>query len=391
MPAIDINLFAGAGGMALGLTASGFAPSLLYEFDQHACATLRDNDIPIKPALLDGIREVDVRDVDWREVQGLATPVRLLAAGVPCQPFSLAGKHLAERDDRNLFPELFRAIRSLEPQALLIENVSGLLRPSFRPYFTYLMWQLESPSLAPTLGESWSDHRSRLQFHRDSDGFQPEYRVSWKMLDGADYGVPQNRRRVFIVAIRHDLPLTYRFPQPTHSRAALKRVQHSGEYWDRYGIPTSRHQSPPPPPKEESELLSPWVTVRDAISTLPNPAPSQDGARMNHWAIPGARLYPGHSGSRLDWPSKTIKAGVHGVPGGENVVVNRRGEIRYYTLRETARIQTFPDHYQFNGARIHVTRQIGNAVPPRIAQAVSRPLFALLSAITSVVKDYTHG
>ena len=99
---------------------------------------------------------------------------------------------------------------------------------------------------------------------------------------------------------------------------------------------------------------------------------------MNHWRIPGARSYPGHSGSRMDWPAKTIKAGVHGVPGGENTIVEDNGAFRYFTLRETARIQTFPDTHFFEGARIHVTRQIGNAVPCDLAAAVGRPLFEFI-------------
>ncbi len=100
---------------------------------------------------------------------------------------------------------------------------------------------------------------------------------------------------------------------------------------------------------------------------------------MNHWRIPGARLYNGHMGSALDMPSKTIKAGVHGVGGGENTVIEDDGAARYYTLRETARIQTFPDEHFFTGARLHVTRQIGNAVPCLLAEALALPLYAMLN------------
>jgi len=80
---------------------------------------------------------------------------------------------------------------------------------------------------------------------------------------------------------------------------------------------------------------------------------------MNHWKLQGAKSYPGHSGSTMDWPAKTIKAGVHGVPGGENTIIEDAGTFRYFTLREAARIQTFPDEHLFKGARIHITRQIG--------------------------------
>jgi DNA (cytosine-5)-methyltransferase 1 len=95
---------------------------------------------------------------------------------------------------------------------------------------------------------------------------------------------------------------------------------------------------------------------------------------MNHWDITGARSYRGHTASKLDWPSKTIKAGVHGVPGGENTFVDDKGRFRYYTLREAARIQTFPDSHVFCGARADITRQIGNAVPCVLAEVIAKPL-----------------
>ena len=107
---------------------------------------------------------------------------------------------------------------------------------------------------------------------------------------------------------------------------------------------------------------------------------------MNHFVIPGARAYHGHAGSALDWPSKAIKAGVHGVPGGENTVLDAKGRIRYYTLREAARIQTFPDSHTFVGRRIHVTRQIGNAVPVVLAESISRPLLGLLAGSPTPVR-----
>jgi DNA (cytosine-5)-methyltransferase 1 len=126
------------------------------------------------------------------------------------------------------------------------------------------------------------------------------------------------------------------------------------------------------------------MTVRDALSNLPKPEGKSEDASMNHWIIPGARAYPGHEGSTLDWPSKTIKAGVHGVPGGENTIVMDDGTVRYYTLREAARIQTFPDQHHFAGARIHVTRQLGNAVPCLLATKVAEPLFELLCGDSEV-------
>jgi DNA (cytosine-5)-methyltransferase 1 len=123
----------------------------------------------------------------------------------------------------------------------------------------------------------------------------------------------------------------------------------------------------------------PWITVRQALKGLPKPTNNESDAWMNHWIIDGARTYGGHSGSSLDWPSKTIKAGVHGVPGGENTLIDSTGRFRYYTLREAARLQTFPDNHFFSGARIHVTRQIGNAVPCALATILGQALHPLTS------------
>jgi DNA (cytosine-5)-methyltransferase 1 len=113
-----------------------------------------------------------------------------------------------------------------------------------------------------------------------------------------------------------------------------------------------------------------WRTVRDAISGLPDPRNETAHSMANHEYRSGARPYAGHSGSVLDEPSKTIKAGAHGVPGGENMLVLDNGDLRYYTVRESARIQTFPDDYLFHGSWTESMRQIGNAVPVRLARIV---------------------
>src|SRR6202035_5497237 len=109
-------------------------PTAMYEKDKYACRTLRRNLTSHSPTLHGTVEETDVAEIKW---QPGSKPVRLLAAGAPCQPFSLGGKHLAEQDGRNLFPEIFRAVRALQPKAVLLENVRGLARPSFRPYFDY--------------------------------------------------------------------------------------------------------------------------------------------------------------------------------------------------------------------------------------------------------------
>lgn len=369
---MDIDLFAGAGGLAIGLERAGFSPTAMYEKDKYACNTLRRNITSETPTLQGTVEETDVADVTW---QPGTRPVRLLAAGAPCQPFSLGGKHLAEQDGRNLFPEVFRAVRALQPKAVLLENVRGLARPSFRPYFEYILRQLRFPSIKPKHDELWQEHSARIIAHESSTKHEPEYQVSWAPFDAADFGVPQNRLRVFIVGTQVDLP-AYEFPKRTHSKEALLRDLSNGVYWERHGLKKTKHGCVETPQCENATL--PWKTVRDALRDLPAPADSQEEAIMNHWTVLGARAYVGHAGSKLDWPSKTIKAGVHGVPGGENILVDDNGFVRYFTLRETARLQTFPDKHHFEGARLHATRQIGNAVPCDLAEAVGAPLFKLL-------------
>ena len=126
----------------------------------------------------------------------------------------------------------------------------------------------------------------------------------------------------------------------------------------------------------------PWRTVRDAICDLPDPRASARGTILNHVAIPGARAYPGHSGSPLDAPSKTLKAGDHGVPGGENTVRLSPRDVRYLTLREAARLQTFPDDYYFPGSWTESMRQLGNAVPVELGRQVARSVHDCLVAAT---------
>jgi DNA (cytosine-5)-methyltransferase 1 len=374
---IDVELFAGAGGMAQGLRLAGFGPAHLHELDPYACETLRGS--RRGPSGEDDwtVYEGDLRSLDWSTVDG---PVRLLAGGAPCQPFSLAGKHLAHDDGRNLFPLVFDAMRALHPAAVMLENVRGLLRESFTPYWEYILAQVAYPSITPRPNELWEDHYRRIRQRRRSVEAEPEYHVSVKVVDAADYGVPQNRYRVFMVAMRADLP-PFRFPKPTHSRHALVRAQALCAYWDERGLPRRRPLlTNGSLPLDVDDGSKPWVTVRDALRGVPEPSDSEEGAEMNHWTIPGARAYHGHLGSPLDWPSKAIKAGVHGTPGGENTVLDHKGRIRYYTLREAARIQTFPDSHVFQGRRKHVYRQIGNAVPVALAAAIARPLRALLAA-----------
>ena len=166
-PLTSVELFTGAGGLALGVTAAGFKHRLLIEYNKHSCATLRENRDAWGPDC--NIHEGDVRKFDFRPFAG----VDLLAAGAPCQPFSIGGKHRAHADDRNLFPEVFRAQREMRPRAVMIENVRGLLRASLAEFVEYIQLQLAHPDILPDKSsdpDAWLEHlpalnRSRLVGH----------------------------------------------------------------------------------------------------------------------------------------------------------------------------------------------------------------------------------
>ena len=365
---IDVELFAGAGGLTLGLTAAGLAPDYLFENNKHCCATLERNSRGPPRWVTGEICKEDVGAIDWSTI---GKPVRVLSGGPPCQPFSFGGKHLAERDGRNQFPSTLRAVRALRPAVVFLENVPGFARSSFRPYLEYVVRQLECPSVVPRHGELWDDHDRRLQRHQAARGYTREYRVKWWLVSAADFGVAQARVRVVFVATRADLPAVAS-PTPTHSRAALVQEQESGDYWRKRGLRKKRRPEWPRRVQAgEGAAIGieyePWSTVRDALAGLSSPS-RVENAEDNHWLIPGARLYQRHSGSEPDWPAKTIKAGVHGVAGGENVLLLENGRHRYFTLREMARLQCFPDDYCFTGPRSRIIEQIGNAVPVDLAR-----------------------
>jgi len=264
----------------------------------------------------------------------------------------------------------------------------GLVRPKFRNYFEYIRLQLEHPDVTKYDGEDWIEHLSRLEeYHISGDRHGLHYRVVAQAVNAADYGVPQSRFRIFFVGFREDLGIRWTFPAPTHSASALTAEKVDGSYFE-------RHQIVKPKEIEQIRIVSsafkhiastkPWVTVRDAISDLPHPS-ILDGAITEltaHNFRPGAKSYHGHTGSKLDEPSKTIKAGVHGVPGGENMIITDDGSVRYLTIRECARLQTFPDRFQFHPTWSRAVKQIGNAVPVALAEAIGRTIYAALNKVT---------
>ena len=377
----SVELFAGAGGLAIGMSNSGFRHAAVLEWNHDACETFRGNQHDAWP-----LYEGDVRRFEYSALKD----IMVVSGGPPCQPFSMGGKHLGFSDERDMFPEAVRAVRELRPKAFIFENVKGLMRESFSEYFEYILLQLAHPGLIRRgAQESWRDHLSRLEKHQTSRGARADYNVVFRLLNAANYGVPQRRERVFFVGFRADLGIEWAFPDATHSEDALLRSQWiDGGYWDRHRVAvrqrpalSARNASRAEKLRFDSDVLFPkqaWSTVRDAIQGLPDPEKTFDCAIANHVFMPGARSYPGHTGSPLDEPAKTLKAGDHGVPGGENMLTRPDGSLRYFTVREAARLQTFPDHYVFRGSWSEAMRQLGNAVPVRLAESVASSVSAAL-------------
>ena len=348
----SIELFSGAGGLALAVHMAGFEHQLLVEADDNAYETLRHNK---ENGVLPGVS-------DWPIVHDLVEStdlhnygeIDLCAAGIPCQPFSNGGRRRGVEDHRNMFPVFANALATIRPKAFLLENVNGLINGKMASHMEYIVLQLSHPSNAPGDGQTWQEHYEQLRAERVEDA---DYIVSFKVLNAADYGVPQFRKRIFIVGLRQDLRTNWNFPTPTHSKEALLVKQGKAE-------------------KDETKKEA-WVTVEEAIGGLPDFG-SEDAEAMQHTRIPGARRYRGHSGCPLNLPAKSLKAGVHGVGGGENMLRYRNGKVRYFTVRECARLQTFPDTWAFKGAWSTITKQLGNAVPLKLATAVAKSVKSAL-------------
>lgn len=363
----SVELFAGGGGLAFGTRLAGFSSEVVADWDRRACNTLRTNFL--QSGSVDASHRViegDIRHVDWSII---SPGVDLVSGGPPCQPFSAGGLGRAAEDERDMFPATAEAIRVLQPRAFIIENVRGLTRSAFSAYFNYIKLRLAHPEIKSRPGELWSEHHARLLKEHKHAQSDIRYEVSSTLVNAADYGVPQQRWRVFIVGFRQDQHVNWSFPQPTHSAGALRLAQDNGSYWDKHRIVCSDRQPIRVSITLEDHLLKPWRTVRDALDGLPNPG---SGHVLNHIFQPGARIYPGHTGSYIDAPAKALKAGVHGVPGGENMIRYPDGSVRYFTIREAARIQTFPDSFHFDGPWSEAMRQIGNAVPVLLAEKVAR-------------------
>lgn len=356
----SVELFSGCGGLALGLSRAGFSHERLVEWNACAVATVEHNAEAGLEHIADWpIERADVRYVDWKGHAGAT----LVAGGPPCQPFSIGGKGNGDGDHRDMWPQAIRAVREIRPDAFLFENVRGLLRPKFAPYLATIVAGLATP-----------DRKTDLR-----------YEVRVQQVDAANFGAPQRRHRVLIFGYRSDLGATPAEIKATHSRERLLWDQFvTGDYWREHGLKRSidsfaaidaamvrKLRARDVAPTEER-----WVTVRDALKGLGEP-----NGVGNHLHQPGARAYKGHTGSPLDQPAKALKAGDHGVPGGENMMVMDSGDVRYFTIREAARLQGMPDGYEFPRSWTESMRQLGNAVPTQLANAAGTSLREGLKAL----------
>lgn len=369
------ELFAGCGGLALGMSRAGFVHRHMAEFDQEAVATVLHN----KAKGIEHVRDwpmglQDVREIDWRKL----TALDLVSGGPPCQPFGIGGKKRGQDDRRDMWPEAIRAVREARPRLVLFENVRNLAGPRFRSYLEWIVASLERPGVVRLASESHEEHLARLRAAESPK----DYRIAWQLVNAADFGAAQIRHRVLIFGIRRDLDVLPSAMAPSHSRDRLLWEQYvTGEYWKRHGLKRRDTAILLQDRRRVEELRRlhtepnglPWVTIRDVLIGLGEP----DGKR-NHLLQVGAKVYPGHTGSPLDLPAKALKAGDHGVPGGENMMVRDDGAVRYFTTREAARLVGLPDEYEFPRSWSESMRQLGNAVPAPLGAAAGRWLTTMI-------------
>ena len=371
----SVELFSGCGGLALGLSKAGFHHEAMIERDRNSVANVEFNKSRSLPYIEHWpIRCEDVRKVDWATFAG----IDLVAGGPPCQPFSIGGKHQGHEDKRDMWPEAVRAVREILPKAFLFENVRGLARPAFANYLRWIELALSAPQIKQNNDEDRSEHLRRLEALRAEE----IYEVRILNVNAADYGAPQKRHRIVFLGVRKDIRTRLGAPRPTHSHERLLWDQWvTGEYWEAHGL-----KRPTGDPKDRREariverlrksMIGPatnaWITCRDAFVGLGEPGSRAD--LPNHVFQPGARSYVGHTGSLLDQPAKALKAGDHGVPGGENMLAFSDGSVRYFTVREAARLQGLPDEFAFIGSWTENMRQLGNAVPCALAETMARYL-----------------
>lgn len=337
----SIELFAGAGGLALGLEKAGFDAVLLNELDKHACATLRHNR-PHWNVIEGGIEHIDF------------TPYRnkvdFISGGFPCQAFSYAGKQLGFNDVRGtLCFEFARALKEIQPKVFLAENVRGLLNH-------------DNGRTLATIEAVIADVGYTI--------------VGSSVLKAMYYHVPQKRERLLLVGVRNDLAdkASFTFPKPHNRFMTLRDALKAGELYD-CDVPESEGQVYPLKKKAVLDLVPPggyWRDLPDAI---------QREYMKKSYFLTGGRT---GIARRISWeePCLTLVCS----PAQNQTERCHPDETRPFTVREYARIQTFPDDWQFMGSLAAQYKQIGNAVPVNLAYAVGKNLIHLLNSLNKPVE-----
>lgn len=317
-----IELFAGAGGTALGMENAGIEHVLLNEYDKHACETLRKN----KPNWI--LKEGDVRELNFFEGQA-----DIVQGGFPCQTFSYAGKKMGFEDIRGtLFFEFARCVKEVKPKIAIGENVKGLLNHDNGRTIKTMIGVLEE------IG----------------------YRVKYKVLKSQYFDVPQKRERLIIIGVRKDLNIPIVFPKEKDYIISLGEAL--------FKCPKSEGQEYPEKKKKIMELISPGGYWRDLSEKLQK-------------EYMGASFYMGGGKTgmarRLSWeePSLTLTCS----PAQKQTERCHPEETRPLTVREYARIQTFPDNWKFSGSVAQQYKQIGNAVPVNLGYYLGDTIIKMLN------------
>lgn len=308
MKLTSLEMCAGAGGQAIGLEQAGFAHEGLIEFDQHACTTLQMNRPKWK------VHEADLEEFDGRPYKG----IDLLAGGLPCPPFSVAGKQLGKKDERNLFPAAIRLADEIRPRAVMIENVRGILGSVFEEYRGYIASQF-----------------AKLGYVSD-----------WQLVNASEFGVPQARARAVFVAIRKKNADKYEWP--IHGKKKAPTVGNC---------------------LYDLMFANRWRGAKAWRDRACDIAPAIVGGSKKHG---GPDLGP--TRAKRAW----AELGVNGHLVAEAPPERDFIGMPILTVKMVARLQGFPDNWQISGRKTQAYRQVGNAFPPPVAKAVAEQIAACL-------------